>query len=589
MALYIEGSPHPVPVAYVSDSSHKPVAAPDRLAVLEATGVLDSPPEEAFDRLTRLAANTIDVPVALASFVDAHRQFFKSCMGVIAEPWHSARETPLTHSFCQHVVNSAEALIIEDAREHPLVKDNLAIPDLGVIAYAGVPILTPEGNVLGSFCVIDTQPRKWSEGEIATLTDLAGAVNTEIALRLELLEQQKIERELVIAKETAEEAARSKGEFLANMSHEIRTPMNAIIGMTELVLDTDLEFEQREHLETVRSSADHLLVIINEVLDLSRIEAGRVELDPHPFALRESIERVLKTVELTASSKGLDVVVEIADEVPDAVIGDLGRVRQVLLNLVGNAIKFTETGQVVVSVGVDELRDDEVVLHMAVSDTGIGIAPDRLEAIFESFSQEDASTTRRFGGTGLGLTISKRLVEIMGGRIWVESQRGEGSTFHCTVRLRRSLEPVTPVEPQVPLEKLEVPGSGVPLRILVAEDNRVNQTLAKAILAKRGHDVTVVDNGQAALDAIAQSEFDVVLMDVQMPGMDGLEATRRYREQENDGRHLPIVALTAHAMKGDRERCLAAGMDGYLTKPLRAQDLLGLLDSLRSRAGSIGV
>ena len=417
----------------------------------------------------------------------------------------------------------------------------------------------------------------------------SGGESYLLGFSIDVSEQRAARDAMQRAVESAQAASQAKSDFLANMSHEIRTPMNGILGMTELVLESDLDAEQRDDIGLVKASAGALLNIVNDILDFSKIEAGKLDLEEVSFDPRTLVHETLRSMALRAQQKGLDLACVIPPELPRFMKGDPGRLRQVLINLLGNAIKFTQQGSVTVTLTLGADVDERCDVEFAVTDTGIGIPLEKQQLIFEAFSQVDGSTTRQFGGTGLGLTICRRLVILMQGDLQVSSEPGKGSTFRFSVPLRHSA-PQTLAEStlseridQAPVLALaartapqEATGNG--LRILLAEDNPVNQRLALRLLEKMGHRITLVDNGVSALERVMQGGLDLVLMDVQMPELDGLSATRRIRQWEQaNGGHVPIIAMTARAMQGDRERCLEAGMDDYLSKPIDSERLRQLV------------
>jgi len=401
-------------------------------------------------------------------------------------------------------------------------------------------------------------------------------------MEAEIVERRSIQKQLVIAKEAAEAANIAKSEFLANMSHEIRTPMNGIMGMTSLVLDSELTVEQRTHLEMVDSSAQRLLTLINNILDFSKIEAGKMELEEVPFVLNEKLDEICSLMALKAEARKVRLSVQLRDSIPDILIGDPDRLTQVLINLVNNALKFTEGGSVKILVQCNETESGTVLMQFGVQDDGIGIPLEKQAVIFDSFSQADSSTTRKYGGTGLGLSISSQLVQLLGGKIWLESEVGKGSTFWFTARFGIQKDGVDERFPDQGIVVNSALGRKEVLikrNILLAEDEAINMFLATALLEQEGMIVTVAKNGREAFSLYLFNDFDCILMDIQMPEMDGYQTTAAIRRHEKKyGGHVPIVAMTANAMQEDREKCIAAGMDGYITKPLHAGEIFKTIE-----------
>jgi signal transduction histidine kinase/CheY-like chemotaxis protein len=432
--------------------------------------------------------------------------------------------------------------------------------------YLKIPLKDSCGRLTGSIIVVNKDGVKAFTQEDEYLLRHLASVTSLVLQHIESLA-------------AAEAAHIAKNRFLANMSHELRTPMNAIMGMTDLALGESISLIAQDYLKTAKESSSILLNLLNKILDLSRIESGLFELEPTAFSLRLAVEQVIKTLRLRAQAKGLGLICHLPDALPDRLVGDPLRFRQILMNLVDNAVKFTSAGKIIVRVNIKEQTAERILLEFSVSDTGIGIAPEDMERIFTAFTQVDASTTRNYGGAGLGLAISRKLIEMMDGQIRVESRQNQGSLFHFTIWLK-ILQEASEEEASAGRFNL----SPVPeraLHVLLAEDTPTNQKVAEYLLLRRGHMVEIAPNGSQALELIKQKKFDVVLMDIQMPGMDGFQATAAIRALPDPVKAgLPIIAMTAHPLKGDIEHYLAAGMDAYISKPVRAEEFLELVEFL---------
>jgi signal transduction histidine kinase/DNA-binding response OmpR family regulator len=524
----------------------------ERLTALKRYNILDTLPDNAFDDATRLVSYICGVPIAHISFIDENRQWFKSEIGI------GVSEVPREISFCQYTIMESEMVEIDDTFLNERFKDDPNVTGgFKVRFYAGIPLTTPDGYNIGTICAIDHVSKKLNKDQRNALSIIAKHVIAQLELRTKNIE-------LDAQKKIAERAVLARDSFLANMSHEIRTPLNAIIGFTELLSKTKLDGVQQDYLESVQIAGENLLLIINDILDVSKIESGNLTIDAEPFNLKKTLKHIYNLLKVKVP-KEVEFNLFLDADMPDTVIGDQGRLNQILVNLIGNALKFTKEGDVTVSVKKVDETADNYSLRFSVKDTGIGIPEDKHKTIFERFTQAEESTTRTYGGTGLGLNIVKQLIELHNAEIHVKSKQGWGSEFFFVLTYKKANN-----------NGIEVKGSLEnnlgKLKILLCEDNVLNQKLAKSVIHNFGFELDIANNGEEGIDLLSKNKYDLVLMDLQMPIKDGFQTSQYIRNEMN--LTIPIVAMTAHSLIGEQERCYKAGMNAYVPKPFKQALLL---------------
>ncbi|RUT72117.1 response regulator [Flavobacterium cupreum] len=533
----------------------------ERLAALRRYNILDTLPEDAFDDATRLVSYICGVPIAHISFIDENRQWFKSEIGI------GVSELPREITFCRYTIMESEMLEIPDTHSNEIFKDDPNVTDgFKVRFYAGVPLTTPDGYNIGTICAVDHVTKKLDESQRNALNIVAKHVINQLELRTK-------NNELNAQKKIAERAVLAKDSFLANMSHEIRTPLNAVIGFTDLLAQTKLDIIQRDYIDSVQIAGENLLLIVNDILDLSKIESGNLAIEDQPFDLKKTLKHIYDLLKVKVP-ENVEFNLFLDADMPEIVVGDQGRLNQILVNLTGNALKFTQEGDVTVSVKKMEETDEHYLLRFSVKDTGIGIQEAKLKTIFDRFTQAEESTTRRFGGTGLGLNIVKQLVELHNSEIKVKSREGRGSEFFFTLAYKKASD--------IEIVPESFTGSNLgKLKILLCEDNVLNQKLVKSVIYNFGFELDIAEHGEAGIELLSKNEYDLILMDLQMPVKDGYQTTQYIRDEMK--LTIPIIAMTAHSLVGEQELCYNMGMDAYVPKPFKQAALLETIKTVLNK------
>jgi len=544
------------------DSTILPHNEADRLQALKRYNILDTLPDDAFDDATALVSYICGVPIAYISFIDESRQWFKSEIGL------GFTQVPRELTLCQYTIMDSELVEIPDTLLHEKFKDDPNVTGgFKIRFYAGVPLTTPDGFQIGVLCASDRVPRKLNESQRSALTIVARHV-------INTLELGTKNSELAKQKKIAEQAVAAKENFLANMSHEIRTPLNAVIGFTELLAGTALDEQQRGFVQDVQTAGENLLLIVNDILDLSKIESGGLTLELQPFDLKKALKHIYGLLKVKVPA-AVEFNLYLDAELPELILGDQGRLNQILVNLAGNALKFTTEGEVTIAVKKTAETQQAYHIRFSVKDTGIGIPQAHLKAVFDRFTQAEESTTRKFGGTGLGLSIVRELVELHDSSIEVKSREGYGSEFFFTAVFQK-----TGSQQEEPPQEEAFNDLGR-LKILLCEDNRLNQKLAQSVIEGFGFEMDTAENGDQGIELLSRSHYDLVLMDLQMPLRDGYQTSTYIRREMNNS--VPIIAMTAHSLAGEQNRCFKAGMDGYVPKPFKQHELLQAIKTALSK------